>query len=264
MVAAFEALRSEFRNFGTEAISLALVAVAILFFVAERVKMSRQIEKLTKYEILFFLLLGNPFGYYVISGFWMQEDYRYLFLLFIPVVIVAAFMVELIFGYRRLWSRTLCFVCCVGLVFVSMYFRFEAPKVQMVANEFKISKDIAELDTLLRQENPTITNMIAPRAVCAEIREVNESVQLLYGEDLISEMIAGGIVFDDEDEQTFFDECSVIVADPSAVWYQLEVAEKYGSNCIVLETSYDDEAQMTAAGYWCYGKTDCYAVYFKD
>ena len=55
MVAAFEALRSEFRNFGTEAISLALAAVAILFFVAERGKMNRQIEKLTKYEILFFV-----------------------------------------------------------------------------------------------------------------------------------------------------------------------------------------------------------------
>lgn len=264
MVEAFEALRVEFRNFGTEGISLALVSLAILFFVAERTKCNRQMEKLVKYEILFFLLLANPFGYHSIHDFWMQDGYRYLFLLLIPVVIVAAFTVELISGYRRLWSRALCFVCCVGLVFVSMYFRFEAPKVQMVANEFKVSKDIAELDTLLRQENPTITNMIAPRAVCAEIREVNESVQLLYGEDLISEMVAGSIEFDDEDEQTFLDECSVIVADPSAVWYQLEVAEKYGSNCIVIEIAYDDEAQMKAAGYWCYGRTDCYAVYFKD
>ena len=264
MVAAFEALRSEFRNFGTEAISLALTAVAILFFVAERGKMNRQIEKLTKYEILFFLLLANPFGYYVISGFWMQEDYRYMFLLLVPVVLVAAFVVELTCGFSRVWERALCLAGCVGLVMVSMYFMFGTVTVQRLQNEYKVSENIVELDTLLRQENHTITNMIAPREVCVEIRALNESVQLLYGEDLITQMEAGETVFTDEAEEEFFEACKVVVAVPQDVDKQLALAETYGSNCIVLEISYDDEAQMTAAGYWCYGKTDCYAVYFKD
>ena len=36
MIAAFEALRSEFRSAGAEGISLALVGFAILFFIAEK------------------------------------------------------------------------------------------------------------------------------------------------------------------------------------------------------------------------------------
>lgn len=37
MIAAFEALRSEFRSAGAEGISLALVGFAILFFIAEKI-----------------------------------------------------------------------------------------------------------------------------------------------------------------------------------------------------------------------------------
>ena len=74
MEAAFEALREQFRNFGTDGISLALTGFAVLFLVAEKERLDWRIGRLVKYEILFFLLLGNPFGYNNISSFWMQED----------------------------------------------------------------------------------------------------------------------------------------------------------------------------------------------
>ena len=42
--------------------------------------------------------------------------------------------------------------------------------------------------------------MIAPREVCSWIREINESVQLLYGEDLINHMIQDDYTFEEEEE----------------------------------------------------------------
>ena len=63
MIAAFEALRSEFRSAGAEGISLALVGFAILFFIAEKNRINENKNKLVKYEILCFLLIANPFGY---------------------------------------------------------------------------------------------------------------------------------------------------------------------------------------------------------
>ena len=62
----------------------------------------------------------------------------------------------------------------------------------------------------------------------------------------------------------FIEECKTIVAVPDAVEHQLEVAEKYGSNCIVLEKSYDDQKKMQEAGYTYYGQTDDYTVYFRE
>ena len=51
MIAAFEALRSEFRSAGAEGISLALVGFAILFFIAEKNRINENKNKLVKYEI---------------------------------------------------------------------------------------------------------------------------------------------------------------------------------------------------------------------
>ena len=106
--------------------------------------------------------------------------------------------------------------------------------------------------------------MIAPREVCAQIRELNESVQLLYGEDLIRQMIDGKDVSEDEEEKEFCEACATIVSVPRAVDHQIDVAERYGSNCIVLRISDDDKPKMEKAGYTCFGKTDSYVVYLKD
>ena len=65
-------------------------------------------------------------------------------------------------------------------------------------------------------------------------------------------------------DKEFIEECKTIVAVPDAVEHQLEVAEKYGSNCIVLEKSYDDQKKMQEAGYTYYGQTDDYTVYFRE
>ena len=70
--------------------------------------------------------------------------------------------------------------------------------------------------------------------------------------------------FEEEEEKEFIEECKTIVAVPDAVEHQLEVAEKYGSNCIVLEKSYDDQKKMQEAGYTYYGQTDDYTVYFRE
>ena len=100
MIAAFEALRSEFRSAGAEGISLALVGFAILFFIAEKNRINENKNKLVKYEILCFLLIANPFGYTCINSFWMQNEYRKMFMILVPAVIVAAFVVELTSGYQ--------------------------------------------------------------------------------------------------------------------------------------------------------------------
>ena len=91
-----------------------------------------------------------------------------------------------------------------------------------------------------------------------------DQVQLLYGEDLINHMIQDDYTFEEEEEKEFIEECKTIVAVPDAVEHQLEVAEKYGSNCIVLEKSYDDQKKMQEAGYTYYGQTDDYTVYFRE
>lgn len=82
--------------------------------------------------------------------------------------------------------------------------------------------------------------MIAPRAVCAQIRELDASVNLLYGEDLIERMIAQDTVTEDETEKQFIEDCASIVAVPAAVDNQIAMAEKYNSNCVILEADYDD------------------------
>lgn len=264
MAAAFEMLREQFRNFGTDGISLALTGFAVLFLVAEKDHLDWCIRRLVKYEILFFLLLGNPFGYNNISSFWMQEDYAKAFMLLMPAVVIAVFVTELTGKFKKVFAKGLCIVGCAGLFLVSMYFRFGEVKIQPAQNIYKVSEGIVELDTLLRRENHTITNMIAPREVCAQIRELNESAQLLYGEDLISQIINGKSDVEDEEEKEFYQACSTIVAVPNALEHQIDVAERYGSNCIVVRISDDDKVKMETAGYTCYGKTDSYVVYFKD
>lgn len=163
----------------------------------------------------------------------MQNEYRKMFMILVPAVIVAAFVVELTSGYQHTWAKALCLTGCAGFVILSMYFLFTQPKIQVIENQYKVPDKVVELDSLLREENHDIKNMIAPREVCSWIREINESVQLLYGEDLINHMIQDDYTFEEEEEKEFIEECKTIVAVPDVVEHQLEVAEKYGSNCIV-------------------------------
>lgn len=138
---------------------------------------------------------------------------------------------------------------CAALVAVSMSFQFAAPKLAVPENAYHVEHEIAELDDALRESGRSIQNMIAPRAVCAQIRELDASVNLLYGEDLIERMIAQDTVTEDETEKQFIEDCASIVAVPAAVDNQIAMAEKYNSNCVILEADYDDQTLMRAPGY---------------
>ncbi|MEI2994789.1 MAG: hypothetical protein V8T24_07950 [Roseburia hominis] len=83
-----------------------------------------------------------------------------------------------------------------------MSFQFTAPKLAVPENAYHVEHEIAELDDALRESGRSIQNMIAPRAVCAQIRELDASVNLLYGEDLIERMIAQDTVTEDETEKS--------------------------------------------------------------
>lgn len=264
MEAVLQLLRDNFKLFGTEGISLVLVCVGILFWIAEQDKLEQRVGKLMKYEILMFILIANPFGYNAISTFWVQqEEYWKVFLLLLPVICIAASMTELLTRAEKKWQEAVMALACVGIVIASMNFLFAEGKLAVPENADKVAPEIIEVDQIIREAGIATDNMIAPREVCAQIREIDEGVQLLYGENLIEQMINKTAVSDDEEEQKFIDVCTTIVAVPEAVEHQLLVADMYGSNCILLETSYDDEKTMEAAGFKCYGRTEMYAVYFR-
>lgn len=264
MEAVLQLLRDNFKLFGTEGIGLGLVCAGIVFWIAEQDKLEKRVGKLMKYEILMLILIANPFGYNAISTFWVQEEYWKVFFMLLPVICIAASVVELLIRAEKTWQGVVAAIACVGLVAVSMNFLFAEGKVAVPENADKVASEIVEVDQLIREAGISTKNMIAPREVCAEIREIDESVELLYGEDLIEGMIDKTAVSEDAEEQQFIDMCTTIIAVPEAVDHQLLVAETYDSNCILLETSYDDEEMMEEAGFRCYGRTDKYAVYFRE
>lgn len=263
MEAVYQLLKKEFSTFGTEAISLVLVCAAILFCLAERRRLGSGIGMLLKYEVLFLLVLGNPFGYNNIRTFWMQDAYWKMFLLLLPAICIAVPVVEITMRQKYVWTGMLSFLACVGIVAVSMNFMFSEVKLAVPENSYKVDEEIVAVDQILRESGQPIKNMIAPREVCAQIREINPAVNLLYGEELIEQMAAGTALAEDETEQQFIDMCKTIVAVPSAVDHQLQVAAYYGSNCIALETLYDDAGMMEEAGYHCIGRTEAFAVYMR-
>lgn len=263
MEAVLQFLRDNFYLFGTEGISLVLVCVGILFWIAEQDKLEQRVGKLMKYEILMFILIANPFGYNAISTFWVQQEYWKVFLLLLPVICIAASMTELLTRAEKKWQEAVMALACAGIVIVSMNFLFAEGKLAVPENADKVASEIIEADQIIREAGIATENMIAPREVCADIRKIDENVQLLYGEDLIEQMIDNMAVSDDPGEQQFIDACITIVAVPEAVEHQILVADMYGSNCILLEISYDDENTMEAAGFKCYGRTETYAVYFR-
>lgn len=81
---------------------------------------------------------------------------------------------------------------------------------------------------------------------------------------MIERMIAQDTVTEDETEKQFIEDCASIVAVPAAVDNQIAMAEKYNSNCVILEADYDDQTLMESAGYDCYGIAGSYVIYFRE
>ena len=81
---------------------------------------------------------------------------------------------------------------------------------------------------------------------------------------MIERMIAQDTVTEDETEKQFISDCASIVAVPAAVDNQIAMAEKYNSNCVILEADYDDQTLMESAGYDCYGIAGSYVIYFRE
>lgn len=264
MEAVYQLLKSEFRQFGTGGISLVLALTALLFLMAEWKRLSRGCRMYTAYAACMLVLVGNPFGYNDISTFWMETSYWKMFFLLLPAVAAAIPVTELAVGTKHVWTGALGVLVCAAFVAVSMSFQFTAPKLAVPENAYHVEHEIAELDDALRESGRNIQNMIAPRAVCAQIRELDASVNLLYGEDLIERMIAQDTVTEDETEKQFISDCASIVAVPAAVDNQIAMAEKYNSNCVILEADYDDQTLMESAGYDCYGTAGSYVIYFRE
>lgn len=263
MEAVLQLLKDNFKLFGIEGINPALVCAAILFWVVWQDKHEERLGKFMKYEILFFILVANPFGYNTIRTFWVQEAYWKVFFLLLPVICIAAVIAEFAAGTEKVWQGVTVVLVCMGITAASMSFLFTGENLAVPENSEKVAAEIVEVDQIIRKAGIATENMIAPREVCAQIREIDESVKLLYGEDLIERMIDKTAVSEDEAEQQFIDVCTTIVAVPEAVEHQVLVADMYGSNCILLENSYDDEEVMERAGFMCYGRTEKYAVYYR-
>lgn len=260
---ALQLIKYNFKVFGNQTISLSLVCIAILFLLSENRKRTR-VEPFLKYVILFFLLLVNPFVFNDVTDFWFGEDYWKMFMALLPVLCIAVAAADLIAEQKRIWQQVLAAAGCVAIVIISMNFKLHVTEIVVSENRYKVTDEIYALDELLRESDIRTERMIAPREVCAEIREINAEVNLLYGEDLIERIIEKKAVSGDEEEQIYFEDCASIIAVPESVRNQIHMAQKYGSNCIVLETSYDQPKLMQDAGYHNYGETNKYVVYVKE
>ena len=263
MIEAFEALREEFRTFGTEEISMVLVCTAMLFCVAARDRLAEGARRLTGYGILFFILLANPFGYHIIHDFWMEEYWK-IFMALLPAVFVAIAVTELTLYSKSVWKGAVTVLCCVGIFAASAFFEIDVQRVAAVSRARETKTEIAEVDGIIRETGIVPENVIAPREACAYLRENNPGVKLLFGEALMEGILNETVTAENEEEQQFIDDCRTFVAVPEAVDYQLVVAERYGSNCILLKRTYDFPDQMEEAGFACCGRTENYAVYIRE
>ena len=96
------------------------------------------------------------------------------------------------------------------------------------------------------------------KAVDSRVNDFNSSIRF------DQRMIAQDTVTEDETEKQFIEDCASIVAVPAAVDNQIAMAEKYNSNCVILEADYDDQTLMESAGYDCYGIAGSYVIYFRE
>lgn len=262
MIAAFEALREEFRSFGENGISMVLVCAAILFGIAERKKLSREAGRLLSYGALLFVLVANPFGYQIIQSFWLPE-YRKIFMVVLPTMFVAFAATELIAGQAAVWKKMLMAVCLAGIVAASAFFDFDFGEMNRVGGARQAEQEIADVDVVIRAAGIVPENMIAPREVCVQIRKLDAGIELLLGESVAQGIIDETITAANEEEQQYIDDCKILIAVPEAVDYQIVLADKYQSNCIVVGRDYDVPRQMEEAGFECYGGTSKYMVYFR-
>ncbi|MBP3489103.1 MAG: hypothetical protein J6K53_11970 [Roseburia sp.] len=263
MIEAFEALREQFRTFGTDGISMVLVCTAMLFCVAARDRMEEGARRLTGYGVLFFILLANPFGYHIIHDFWLKEYWK-IFMVLLPVVFVAIAVTELILNSKSFWKGAVTALCCVGIFAASAFFKVDFSRVAVLSEARETETEAAAVDEMIRAADIVPENMIAPREICAQIRESNPGVKLLFGEALMEGILNDTVTAENEEERQFIDDCRTFIAVPDAVDYQLVVAERYESNCILLKEAYDSPEQMEDAGFYCHGRTENYAVYFKE
>lgn len=263
MIEAFETLREQFHTFGTSSISPALAGAVLLFCMAQRERLRGGAKNLTQYGMLIFLLLANPFGYEIIRSFWM-EDYWKLFMAALPFVFVAFAATQLAAGLKSVLKGAVMLVCCIGVIAAASFFAFDGKPVQAVNDRGQQEREAAAVNELIQTSGIVPQNMIAPREICGLIREVNPQVKLMYGEAMIEKMVDKTLQPEDEEMQRFVDLCTAIVAVPSAVEYQIQAADLYGGNCILLETEYEDAAQLTQAGFVCVGRTEKYALYFRQ
>lgn len=253
-------LKSNFYQAGRAGIGMELVAVAILFLLLVTVK---EKNRYVIFVTILAIMVLNPLSYNNITTFWFQDEYWKIFSILTPVVVVAYAFARLVTELKGKVARCLMAAVCIFLVALSVRFEFDDMRFEMPENMLGVSAEIIELSEVLQTSEIPLVGVIAPREVIGSIREVNASISLLYGENLIREIIAGNCEFSTDGTRTFAENCASIVAAPSVVENQINVADLYGSNCIILEPEYDDNSLMERRGFGKIGETDAYIVYVR-
>lgn len=254
-------LKNSFYEMGSVGIAMELCVVALLFLLLEKAK---EKSDYVVYSVLLLVLVLNPLAYNNITTFWLFDDYWKVFLVATPMICVAYAFTELIVNSKRIWMRCIMSIACVFLVALCVKFEFKPLKLTLPENTLGVDSEILELDEVLKTADIPLQEVIAPREVLGPIREVNATISLLYSEELIQKKLAGDYQAGSATEMNFTDVCMTIVAAPSAVVNQLNVADMYGTNCIILETEYDDQRVMNERGFVRLGITDDYVVYVRE
>lgn len=254
-------LKNSFYEMSNVGIAMELCVAALLFLMLEKAK-----EKIdyVVYSVLLLVLVLNPLAYNNITTFWLFDDYWKMFLTATPMICVAYAFTELIVNSKKLWLRCLMGIACAFLVSMCANFEFKPLKLTWPENSLGVDREIREVDEVLKTADIPLRNVLAPREVLGSIREVNASISLLYSEELIQKKLAGDYQAESAAEANFTDVCMTIVAAPSAVANQLNVADMYGANCIILETEYDDQDLMEERGFIRLGFTENYVVYVRE
>lgn len=259
METVIQLLKDNFYTIGQIGISMELCAVSLLFLLLEKEKENNRYQILC---MVLFVIVLNPMSYNNITTFWFFDDYWKLFLVGMPCVCVAYAFTELVCGGKSWWMRGGMLIACIVLVCLSNRFEFEVPRIEVPQNAYGVEDEIVELDKVLQSEEISLEKVIAPREVVASIREIDAEISLLYGEELIQRMIDGTYEKND-DERSYTEICASIVSVPSEVENQINIAELYGSNCIVLSKKYDNKALMKKNSFARIGMTENYVVYVK-
>ncbi len=254
-------LKNNFSETETSGISMVLFLVAFLYLLCTKNKERRG---WLVFIALLLVLVLNPFSYNNITTFWFFDDYWKLFFTLMPTIIVAYAFTVLIVEIKEKWLKCLMLLSCIFLIAFSERFSFEPVKAAVPETTDGVSEELIELDAILCSAEVPVSNVIAPRNVIAHIREIDADVTLLYSEELIQRMIEKSYADEDEEYVQYIEHCASVVSAPDAVDNQINVAERYGSNCIILDTENDDAVLMSQRGFARLGVTENYVVYVKD